>query len=213
MAYVPDLDVLLTAGYRVEEEGIVYDVEPFDLGPVVLPTGRVVGCDPLVAQATPFVDEVAPGRYELRAWVAILSEDGVESQRRIAALQLVVRDEPVAAWSMALLPGQDMAALGEGEFFGYGVDAGTGTLADQVAIEALSQWDYERIEDAFIPAQIPTDPIEAVIATVVDELTAANVYVVGSGWGDGTYATYVGRNKDGQIAGFVTDFRVIPGKQ
>jgi len=138
MAYVPDLDVLLTAGYRVEDDGVVYDVEPFDLGAVVLPTGRVVGCDPLVAQATPFVDEVAPGRYELRAWVAILSEDGVESQRRIAALQLVVRDEPVAAWSMALLPGQDMATLGEGESFGYGVDAGTGTLADQVSLTRRS---------------------------------------------------------------------------
>jgi hypothetical protein len=90
------------------------------------------------------------------------------------------------------------------------VDAGTGTLADQVAIEALSQWDYEQIEEAFIPAQIPDDPIEAVITKVVDDDTAANVYVVGSGWGDGAYATYVGRTKDGRIAGFVTDFRVIP---
>ena len=49
MPYVPDLGRLLTAGYRVEDDGIVYDVEPFDLGPVVLPTGRAVGCDPLVA--------------------------------------------------------------------------------------------------------------------------------------------------------------------
>jgi hypothetical protein len=108
---------------------------------------------------------------------------------------------------MALLPGQDVTALGDDDFFGYGVDAGTGTLA---AIEALSRWDYEQIEEAFIPAQIPADSIEAVIAAVVDERTAANVYVVGSGWGDGVYATYVGRAEDGRIVGFVTDFRVIP---
>jgi hypothetical protein len=210
MPYLPDLGLLLTAGYRVEHDGIVYDVEPSELGPVVLPTGKVVGCDPLVPQATPFVDVVAPGCYHLRAWVAVLSKDGAESQRRIAALQLVVADEPVEAWTMALLPGQDVASLGADDFFGYGVDAGTGTLADQVAIEALSQWDYEQIEEAFIPDQIPHDPIEAVIAAVVEERTAANVYVVGSGWGDGVYATYVGRTEDGQIAGFVTDFRVIP---
>jgi hypothetical protein len=212
MPYVPDLGRLLTAGYRVEDEGIVYQVEPFDLGPVVLPTGRVVGCDPLLAQAVPFVDAVTPGRYQLRAWVAVLSKDGAESQRRIAALQLVVLDEPVAAWTMALHPGQDVASLGDDEYFGYGVDTGTGTLADQVAIEALSQWDYEQVDDTFIPAQIPVDPIEAVITKVVDERTAANVYVVGSGWGDGVYATYVGRTKDGRIAGFLTDFRVIPLK-
>jgi hypothetical protein len=36
------------------------------------------------------------------------------------------------------------------------------------------------------------------------------VYVVGSGWGDGVYATYIGRTEDGRIASFVTDFRVIP---
>ncbi|MDY7088870.1 MAG: DUF4241 domain-containing protein [Actinomycetota bacterium] len=210
MPYVPNLGRLLTAGCRLEDDGTVYDVEPYDLGPVVLPTGRVVGCDPLLAQAVPFVDAVTPGCYQLLAWVAILSKDDAESQRRIAALQLVVLDEPVADWTMALYPGQDGASLGDDEYFGYGVDTGTGTLADQVAIDALSQWDYEQVEDAFIPAQIPVDPIEAIITKVVDERTAANVHVVGSGWGDGVYATYVGRTKDGRITGFVTDFRVIP---
>ncbi|GAA2861336.1 hypothetical protein Acy02nite_57840 [Actinoplanes cyaneus] len=176
----------------------------------MLPTGKVVGCDPLVPQAVPFVDEVAPGHYPLRAWVAVLFENGSESQRRTAALQLVVLDEPVAAWTMALLPGQEATSLSDDTFFGYPVDSGTGTLADQVAIETTAQWDFDQIEDTFIPAQIPHDPIEAVIAAVVDERTAANVYVVGSGWGDGAYATYVGRTEDGRIASFVTDFRVIP---
>jgi hypothetical protein len=118
MPYVPDLDLLLNAGYCVEHDGIVHVVEPCDLGAVTMPTGRVVGCDPLVAQATAFVDAVVPGRYQLRAWVAVLSKDGAERQRRIAALQLVVVDEPVAAWTMALLPGQDVASLSEDEFFG-----------------------------------------------------------------------------------------------
>ena len=177
---------------------------------MVLPTGKVVGCDPLVPHTTPFVDAVTPGRYPLRAWVAVLHKDGSECGRRIAALQLVVADEPAAFWAMALLPDQDVASLGDEDFFGYGVGAGTGTLADQVAIEALSEWGYERVDEVFIPAQIPDDPIEAVIAAIVEERTAANVYVVGSGWGDGVYATYVGRTGDGQIASFVTDFRVVP---
>ncbi|MEV0806365.1 DUF4241 domain-containing protein [Micromonospora sp. NPDC050200] len=116
----------------------------------------------------PFVDAVAPGRYQLRAWVAVLHKDGREWQRRIAAVQLMVVDEPVAAWSMALLPGQDTASLGDEDFFGYAVDTGTGTLADQVAIEALNEWDYERVDELFIPAQIPDDPIDAVVAGVVE---------------------------------------------
>ncbi|MEV4517214.1 DUF4241 domain-containing protein [Dactylosporangium sp. NPDC049525] len=210
MPYMPDLGALLNAGYRVERDGLTYVVEPHDLGPVVLPTGKVVACDPLIAHTTPFVDAVTPGRYDLRAWVAVLHKDGAEWQRRIAALQLVVADTPTASWTMALLPGQDPTSLGNDDFFGYAVGAGTATLADQVAIELLNEWDYDQLDEVFIPAQIPDDPIEAVIGAVIDEPTAANVYVVGAGWGDGRYATYVGRAEDGQITTFVTDFRVVP---
>jgi hypothetical protein len=212
MPYLPDLDTMLTAGHRVERDGITYVVEPFELGQVALPTGEVVACDPLVPHTTAFIDTVEPGRYSLRAWVAVLHRDGAEWQRRITALQLVTGDRPAQSWTMALLPGQDVASLGEDGYFGYGVDAGTGTLADRVAIEALSEWDYDRIDAAFIPAQVPDDPIEAVIAAVVDEMTGANVYVVGSGWGDGVYATYVSRAADGRVSSFVTDFSILPIK-
>lgn len=210
MPYLPDLGLMLTGAYRVERDGITYVVEVCELGPVVLPTGKVVACDPLAPHTTPFVEVVAPGRYDLLAWVAVLHKNGSESQRRIAALQLVVAHEPAALWTMAVLPGQDVASLGDEDFFGYRVDAGTGTLADQAAMEALSEWDYEQVDEVFIPAQIPNDPIEAVIAAIVEKETAANVYVVGSGWGDGVYATYIGRTEDGRIASFVTDFRVVP---
>lgn len=50
----------------------------------------------------------------------------------------------------------------------------------------------------------------AQLAVVVEERTGANVYVVGSGWGDGVYATYIGRTAEGDMASFVTDFRVVP---
>jgi hypothetical protein len=63
---------------------------------------------------------------------------------------------------------------------------------------------------AVTTAQIPDDPIEAVIGAVVDEPSAANVYVVGAGWGDGRYAIYVGHGADGPITTFVTVFRVMP---
>jgi Protein of unknown function (DUF4241) len=210
MPYMPDLDAILTAGYSVERDGISYVVEAFELGPVMLPSGQVVACDPLVPRAVPFVDAVTPGQYALQAWVAVLHKDGAEWQRRITALQLVILHEPTVSWSMALLAGQDVATLDGDGYFGYGVDAGTGTPADRVAIEALSQWGYDRIEETFIPAQVPLDPIEAVIVATVDEHTGANVFVVGSGWGDGSYATYTSRTSDGTISSFVTDFRVLP---
>jgi hypothetical protein len=180
---------------------------------VHLPTGQVVGCDPLTGayEAPPFTVAVPAGTYPLNAWVAVLRRDGVEQQRRVAALQLAVNDEAVARYEMALTAGQDAAELGEDEYFGFGVDAGTATLADLTAVRALAEWDYDRLDATYIPAQHPAAPVPGgIISSVTDEPTGANVTVVSSGWGDGAYPTFIGYTASGAITSFVTDFMVIP---
>jgi hypothetical protein len=211
MPLTPDLDRLLIPGARFTDEHGEYLVEAHPVDDIVLPTGRVVGCDPLVCpEAEPFTVGVAPGRYPARAWVAVVLRDGDEADRRVAALELVVRDEPVVRWEMALVDDQDPATLDDDGFFGYGVDSGTGTLADPTALAALESWDSERVEDVFIPAQLPAGPVPSLIAAVTDEASGANVVTVTSGWGDGGYATWIGRTADGEVASFVTDFTVVP---
>ena len=104
--------------------------------------------------------------------------------------------------------------LGEDAYFGYPVDSGTGTLADMAAVRALASWDYERLDDVYIPAQLPEAPVPAAIGAVTDEPTGANVVTVGSGWGDGLYPTFIGYTTAGTVTSFVTDFMVVPnGKQ
>jgi len=94
MAYVPDLDQILNAGARYADKDAAYVIEPHLIGEVTFPTGQVVGCDPLtLPDTTPFTVAVAPGRYPLRAWVAVLYRDDAEWDRRVAALQLIIRDE------------------------------------------------------------------------------------------------------------------------
>ena len=212
MAYAPALSRLLTAGARYASDHAEYVIEPYLIGEVTLPTGHVVGCDPLISSGDPlpFTVEVPPGNYPLRAWVAVLYRDGAEWQRRVAALQLVIRDDPAVRWRAALLAGQDLLAPGEDEFFGYGVDAGTGALADVAALRALASWDFERLDDVFIPAQVPDRPVPGVVGAVTDEATGANMIVVSSGWGDGRYPTFVGYSPGGDVSSFVTDFLVIP---
>jgi hypothetical protein len=210
MPYQPDLTYLLTAGATFASDKATYVIEPQSLDPVVLPTGEVVACDPLVFAdgQPPFTVTVPPGTYPLRAWVAVLFQDGAEWQRRTAALELVIRDKPAVRWELAIAEGQDPSSLGEDEYFGYGVDAGTGTLADLVAVRALADWEYDRLDSVYIPAQVP--PAPAAIGAVTDDATGANVVVVTSGWGDGFYPTFIGYADDGGITSFVTDFMVVP---
>ena len=140
MAYTPDLDQMLHAGARYVDEQTHYVIERHLIGEVNLPTGQIVGCDPLAysGDALPFTVPVSPGRYPLGAWVAVLYSGDREWERRVAALQLIIRDEPTTRWQLALVKGQDLAALGEDEYFGYAVDAGTGTLADLAAVQAMA---------------------------------------------------------------------------
>jgi len=210
--YLPNLDRLLTRGAAYPDGDAEYLIEPHSAGSVVLPTGRVVGCDPLTfPDPEPFTVPVPPGTYPLRAWVAVLQQDGAEWRRYVAALQLVIRDEPAARWEPAVVDPQQMSELDEDGYFGYPADAGTGTLADVAAITALAEWEYEKIEAAFIPAEFPDAPIPGgALAAVTDKRTGANVVAVTSGIGDGLYPTFVGYTDSGDVASFVTDFMVVP---
>ncbi|XVV13822.1 DUF4241 domain-containing protein [Actinoplanes sp. CA-131856] len=206
MSYLPDLSSLLVDGGG----GSAYVMEARTLDAVILPTGRVVGCDPLLGADTaePFTVTVPPGTYALRAWIALISPARGLPQTRTAALQLVISDRPAERWEMALIPDQDPAELPDDGFFGYKVDAGAGALADEVAVRALRDWTYDDYEDVFIADELPPPP--SALGGVTDESTGANVISVSTGWGDGVYPTYIGYAADGGITSFVTDFLVVP---
>ena len=210
--YLPDLDRLLTPGATFPDGDAEYVMEPHPAGDVVLPTGQVVACDPLTfPEPAPFTATVPPGTYPLRAWVAVLQQDGVEWRRYVAALQLVIRDEPVAHWAPAVVAGQDVSELDEDGYFGFPVDAGAAALADVAAIAGIAEWEYEQVEEVFIPDERPEAPVPGgVQSAVTDEQTGANVVTVISGLGDGLYPTFTAYTADGEIAGFIADFMVIP---
>lgn len=205
---VLDIDAMLgralTEGAEHAHGHRDYVVQAVPVGDVVLPTGRVVGCDPLfvAGAAEPFTVTVAPGRFALRGWVAVEHVDGTEIDRRTAALQLIIRDEPVARWEPALLPGQEVTALDENEFFAHPVDTRTSTLADETALTGLTKWNYERVEAVFVPFQTPTAP--AALGAVTDTATGANVIAVSAD--NGSYPTFIGYTAAEEVACFVTAF-------
>jgi hypothetical protein len=123
----------------------------------------------------------------------------------VAAARLTVRDEPVASWELALRPDQDPRLLGDGEFFGFGVDAGMGCFVDAEAAEALAGIVEETYEDAF------EDLLSDQAVEVSDPATGANLIAFPSGWGDGAYPTWIGRTTDGEVACFVADMLVLHG--
>lgn len=212
MAYHPDLVSLLTVGRRHVDPGMGFPwvMERHELPPVVLSTGVVTACDPLVdGRPPPLPVTVPPGRYPLIAWVAAFDDASQEVERRVAALQLLVRDVPIVGWELAT-GGEDINALEGSAYTGFSVDSGCAALADVAALDALDQWEHTKVEETFAPANFPLWPVPGALDAITDTPTGANIVVVSSGWGDGVYPTFICHGAGGEFSGYVVDFLISP---
>jgi hypothetical protein len=74
-----------------------------DVGPLVLATGRIIACDPLVSPETvAFRTRVPPGTYPVVLSVARYAN----GDERVARAQVQFSRGRVKAWQMAVQPGQ-----------------------------------------------------------------------------------------------------------
>ncbi|MGG5259103.1 DUF4241 domain-containing protein [Phycicoccus avicenniae] len=186
------------ARHRLERERV---------GRISLPGGLLVAADPYVmdAEPAPFVQALGAEEADVVAVRALVGED----HERVAALVLVAGPGPVVDWRMATLPGQDPSTLGDEEFLGYGVDAGTGSFgspdAMRVAGRVLAE-DEGMLEDP-LSQRLFEDGIGTRSAAVAaPEPGAEPVAICSSGWGDGVYPTWLGSDASGIVVVAVTDF-------
>ena len=203
---VPDYENAFVTGAFVEREGGRFDFRVKDAGDVKLISGHIIAADPyiLVGDA-PFTLPVPQGTFPVRLALA-----NVDSDERVALARIDFAKEPVVYWEMALLPGQEENELEEGEIYGFTTDAGTACFMDKVSAEALrgeikdgSDFFEELMEEM-------DDNFESSWAWANLDLEQGNIVTFMSGYGNGYYATYYGRNEAGKIVALVTDFDVIP---
>ncbi|MFF3404397.1 DUF4241 domain-containing protein [Streptomyces sp. NPDC002659] len=203
---MPDLDSLLHDGATVTYLGEEYVVSRRDAGTLVLPSGQVVVKDPLTmrAEVIPLAVTAAPGRYPVVSWVLqTLSRPRAYDVAYCAALQLVVRDEPVVAWEPAVWCGDDPAA--HANF--YAVDRGIACFMDLVAARALGTWDEDKVDRVIVNRVLYDSADACIVVQLIDPETEANVVISDCG-GDGGYGVWIGHTVDGDLACFVTDFVV-----
>jgi hypothetical protein len=214
----PDLNHLFV-------EGREHDFSQFRPGCVVtvrivrgdrlrLPSGRLVAAEPPGnfpdgAERYAFTQAVPAGDYPVEIVMAEYHDPGNPQGKTafdaVAAARLVVRADPVITWRLALCDGQDEADLAEDHIYGYPVDGGTGAFGSPEVFDALGRSDEAR-EDLLVDASFGSD--EAFV-TYTDETTGTNLVLFHSGDGDGHYATWIGYTAEGEVACFLTDFRLL----
>jgi Protein of unknown function (DUF4241) len=178
-------------------------------GDLVLPTGRVVAADVFFFNTEPFTRRLPAGRHP----VLLLSSarDPAVAGDVAAAMIRAAPGDPVS-WELATVPGQDPSILQPGEFFGYGVDSGTGCFASAEAVAVLTAGDFDEYSDQVHDGMFPSDDVadwKHSVDVVVDQASGANVIGFSSGFGDGGYPSWFGLDADGEPLVLLTDFGIL----
>ncbi|MBO9662292.1 DUF4241 domain-containing protein [Dokdonella sp.] len=202
----PVFDEAFAPGFTITQNGTTFAFRTEDVGRVDLPTGRLAAFDPFVEfEAEPFEKELPRGSFPLRLAIARSGDD-----ERIALAKIAFSDARIARWELALVEGQDPATLKPGEFFGYGVDSGTGSFMDEAAMHAYAgrlRREGEEFSDHLIEAMEKTYVHTRSWLLLPTE--RGTVALFSSGYGDGAYATYFAYDAQQNLVAAITDFGVI----
>jgi len=195
-------------------------------GMLKLPSGKLVCCDPFAAMSkteNSFV-QVPTGEFEAIVTLADVSLELDRSHYREAYASIIF-DESKKEVSRKILeltvdgkPGGEQ--LQDGEYYGFGVDAGTACFVDaESLIEGMPDEDtwFDELFDCAGEKcwfELMDDPnyIHDGIANIELPLTKEknNLVLFHSGWGDGIYPVIGGYDTSGNLIAVHIDFFVIP---
>lgn len=196
-------------------------VDILDIGEVNLPTGEILACDPLVEleEAKAYIQKTPVGKYPVRIAV-VPSEDYGD---RYACVKVEFSKNTPVVYELAVTGEEEkMDEAAEDEYYGFGVDAGMGCVADKKSQDKYIKYWNKLEEDG--EADNPYDDIfEELLAESAQQFpkyqrtggdwanwtipgTELNIPIFASGWGDGYYPCYFGYDKEEELCGFYIFF-------
>ena len=206
--------------YFIEKKIGKMEVDTLDIGEVNLPTGEILACDPLVelGEVRTYLQKTPLGKFPVKIAV-VLSEDYGD---RYACVKVEFSKNKPIVYELAVTGTEEgMDEAKEDEYYGFGVDAGMGCVADKKAQEEYSKY-WKKLEEE--GADNPYDDIfEELLeesfkkfpkyqrdggdwANFIIPNSDLNIPVFASGWGDGVYPCYFGYDEKGELCGFYIHF-------
>lgn len=164
-------------------------------GVLRITSGQLVVSDPGWIEEAPRTVAVPLGKFPVTLSL-VRTTRGAD----VTAAKVTFLDIPPHEWEMALRPDEDLGLLGDGQFYGVGVDTGTAAFMDATRTVNEDQLD----EDLFIPLDSDSRfSVELPSAEPDPNLIAFRAYQ-----GDGAYPVWIGRTEDGQVSCVVVDFQL-----
>ena len=197
------------------------EVDVLDIGAVHFPSGTIFACDPLVEleDTPPFIQTIPAGTYPVKICVVPSEKYG----DRYACVKVEVSREKPVRYELGMTGKEDLdEELGEDEYFGFGVDAGMGCVADIQTQAAFKTYWAKRLEE-----DPDIDPYNDLFCDLMEENAKAhpkyqgdcgdwlnwtvpdtdcNLPIFASGWGDGYYPVYFGYDAKGEVCAVYVRF-------
>lgn len=179
-----------------------------ELGEIYLPTGKIVANDPLcLFEKNPFERTVAPGKYPVTLYLLHIDTD-----IRVAFAEITFNDNPPKSFELAIHAGEDITTLKEEEFFGYGVDSGTGGFMDyetcmeyEKLLDATEDYSWRELDALLDKSYVHTYST----ANICLPGSEKNLVVFSSGYGDGGYPSFWVLDQNNEPCRLITDFCII----
>lgn len=203
-------------GFVGEDGDRRYALRTLRLGQARIPSGQVIVADPFLISTDnkPLASRVPPGVYPVDLAVADAGENG----QRVALARLLISDVVPTRWAMGVVDGEDASTLTGDAIFGFGVDTGTAAFIDA----SVPRWleanhpssDLDVYEDLIDGWQVRGEAAAASLGmphgfALIEPLGDGDAAMFSPGWGDGTYASWVGYDDQDRPVSIVIDFAVI----
>ncbi|WP_217255130.1 DUF4241 domain-containing protein [Streptomyces sp. AC602_WCS936] len=169
-------------------------VEPIDVGMLRITSGQLAVSDPGWI-SNPRTVAVPLGEFPVTLSLLRTTRGAGVAAARVTFLAI-----PPQEWEMTLRPDEDLGLLGEGQFYGVGVDTGTAAFMDAMRTVTEDQLD----DDIFIPLDSDSQFSVELPGTEPEP----NLIAFRAGQGDGAYPVWTGRTEDGQVSCVVVDFQL-----
>ncbi|MEV6562979.1 DUF4241 domain-containing protein [Nocardia sp. NPDC051756] len=174
-------------------------VELIDAGLLQVPSGRLVAMDPGWPDRVSATIPVPAGEYPVT--VSLMRFADTMYPPRVAAARVTLLDAPPIGWEMSLRPDEDHHGLGDGEFYGVGVDTGIAAFLDLTRTV-----DEDEFNDELV---VPLD--SSFTVELAGAASAPNLIGFRAGAPEGgTFPVWIGRTEDEQVSCVVIDFQLYP---
>ncbi|WP_413531993.1 DUF4241 domain-containing protein [Empedobacter brevis] len=192
-----------------------------DVGNYTFPTGEILVRDPLVylqKSEEPYLETIPKGSFPLTVLVVQFEED----HYRYVGFRLKTKETKAIFHKEALLGNEKLEELEEGEYFGFGVDAGLATIVDVATRDAYAnfeeKWQQENpdgnIYDDYLAdlfkknyqnnPSFQREGGDWIRFDIPD--TDLSIPMIQSGFGDGAYPVYFGFDDQNDICEVIVQF-------